>query len=160
MLLPELVAKLSDTLLAQEKMISCAESCTGGLIAAAITERAGSSAVFERGFVTYSNDAKIQSITVPEWIISVHGAVSAECAGAMTRGVLTHSPADIALAVTGIAGPGGGSAEKPVGLVYIACMMRGHEPVVERHIFDGDRSSIRAATVMRALTLALEQLTV
>lgn len=160
MLFPELVGQLSDHLAQRSMTLSCAESCTGGLIAASITDRPGSSAIFDRGFVTYSNESKIEQIAVPEWVISVHGAVSHECAGAMVRGVLDFSDADIALATTGIAGPGGATDDKPVGLVYIACMRRGHEPVIERHVFTGDRQAVRSASVERALRLAIEMLAV
>ena len=135
--------------------LATAESCTGGLIAASLTELAGASHVFERGFVTYSNEAKIEQLEVSADMIAGHGAVSAEVAGAMARGVLAHSRADIAIAVTGIAGPGGGTAEKPVGLVYVAGVRRGAAAEVERHIFAGDRGDIRAAAVQAALALAL-----
>ena len=135
--------------------LATAESCTGGLIAASLTELAGASHVFERGFVTYSNEAKIEQLEVSADMIAGHGAVSAEVAGAMARGVLAHSRADIAIAVTGIAGPGGGTAEKPVGLVYVAGVRRGAAAQVERHIFAGNRGEIRAAAVQAALALAL-----
>src|SRR5262249_45856777 len=121
-------------------MIATAESCTGGLIAATLTEIAGSSDVVDRGFVTYSNEAKSDLLGVPATLIAEHGAVSAEVASAMAAGALNRSRAAIAVAVTGIAGPGGGSPEKPVGLVYIGLARRDQpEPSVERHVFDGRR---------------------
>jgi nicotinamide-nucleotide amidase len=135
--------------------LAAAESCTGGLIAASLTELAGASHVFERGFVTYSNAAKTELLGVAESLIAQHGAVSAEVAGAMAQGALENSHADIGIAVTGISGPGGGSAEKPVGLVFVAGTRRGESIRVERHVFAGDRSDVRVATVAAALALAL-----
>ena len=135
--------------------IATAESCTGGLIAASLTEIPGSSDVFERGFVTYSDEAKIELLGVPASLIAEHGAVSDPVARAMAEGALAHSYADIAVAVTGIAGPGGGSVEKPVGLVFIGAAKKGDPTVVERHVFPGDRAGIRQATVRRALELLL-----
>ena len=147
-----------DLYRAQNLMIAAAESCTGGLIAASLTEIAGSSDVVDRGFVTYSNEAKNEAIGVDMALSKAHGAVSAEVATAMAAGALTHSRADTAVAVTGIAGPGGGTTEKPVGLVFIGGARLGHRPLVERHIFDGDRNQVRYATVLRAFDV-LEQLT-
>lgn len=135
---------------AENMMIATAESCTGGLIAASLTEIAGSSDVVDRGFVTYSNEAKNEAIGVDMALIEAHGAVSAEVATAMATGALAHSRADAAVAVTGVAGPGGGSAEKPVGLVFIGGARLGQSPLVERHVFDGDRSGVRHATVLTA----------
>lgn len=143
---------------ARNMMVATAESCTGGLIAACLTEIAGSSDVVERGFVTYSNEAKNEAVGVDMALIEAHGAVSAEVATAMAAGALAHSRADAAVAVTGIAGPGGGSDEKPVGLVFIGGARLGQEPLVERHVFDGDRSAVRHDTVMAAFNV-LEQLT-
>jgi len=138
-------------------MIATAESCTGGLIAATLTELAGSSDVLDRGFVTYSNEAKTDMLGVPAEMISQHGAVSAEVAGAMAQGVLARSRAAVAVSVTGIAGPGGGSAEKPVGLVYIGLARRDQsEPHIERHVFDGRRHEVRLQTVVRAIDLLIE----
>ena len=133
--------------------IVTAESCTGGLIAALLTEFAGSSDVFERGFVTYSNAAKENSLGVPHDLIVAHGAVSAEVARAMAQGALKHSQADLSVAVTGIAGPGGGSPDKPVGLVHIAAA-RG-EKLIHRECRFGDigRSSVRLASVESALEM-------
>jgi len=136
--------------------IVTAESCTGGMIAAAITDIAGSSDVFDRGFVTYSNEAKTQQIGVPADLIAHHGAVSVHVAREMTVGALKHSAADVAVAVTGIAGPGGGSEAKPVGLVYLAVARRGSDPAIERHQFHGDRAAIRQAALERALEMLAE----
>lgn len=135
--------------------IATAESCTGGLIAAGLTAFAGSSDVFERGFVTYSNEAKVDLLGVPAELIAAHGAVSAEVARAMAEGALAHSHADIAVSVTGIAGPGGGSADKPVGLVYIGSARRDSTVTTERHLFSGDRAAIRRKAGAAALGLAL-----
>ena len=135
--------------------ITTAESCTGGLIAASLTEVAGSSDVFEVGRVTYSNAAKSDLLDVPENLLTVYGAVSAQVAQAMAVGALERAEADLALSATGIAGPGGGTAEKPVGLVYIAMAVRDGETRVERLDLNGDRSAIRRETVSRAFDLAL-----
>lgn len=132
--------------------IVTAESCTGGLIAAALTEISGVSAVFDRGFVTYSNAAKTESLGVEPALIETYGAVSEEVAQAMVVGALAQSGADVAVAVTGIAGPGGGTKEKPVGLVYIAAASK-ENATVERHQFSGSRGDIRAAAAERALEL-------
>jgi len=133
--------------------IATAESCTGGMIAAALTDIAGSSEAFERGFVTYSNEAKQELLGVPRETIAVHGAVSAETAAAMARGALAHSHADVAVSVTGVAGPGGGSAEKPVGLVWFGLARKNGPVATEHEIFAGDRTAIRRAAVERALSL-------
>ncbi|PNG24848.1 CinA family protein [Methylocella silvestris] len=131
-----------------------AESCTGGLIGALVTAVPGSSDVYERGFVTYSNAAKVESLGVEAALIERVGAVSAEVATAMAAGVLTHSPADVAVSVTGIAGPGGGSPAKPVGLVFFGCARRGAEPrILERRFGDLGRDGIRMAAVAVALDL-------
>ncbi len=139
--------------------IATAESCTGGLVAALLTEVPGSSAVVERGFVTYSNEAKREMLGVPEATLQAHGAVSEATARAMARGALAHSRARVAVSVTGVAGPGGGSAEKPVGLVHFACAGPGGRLVaVERRFGDLGRAGIRLASVEQALAL-LEQAT-
>jgi nicotinamide-nucleotide amidase len=136
-------------------MLAAAESCTGGLIAAALTSHPGSSAAFERGFVTYSNEAKCELIGVPAALIAAHGAVSAEVARAMAEGALQASRADVAVSVTGVAGPDGGSAEKPVGLVHLAAARRGGVTLHEEHRFgDIGRSEVREASVAAALALA------
>ncbi len=134
-------------------MVTTVESCTGGLLAGALTAIAGSSDVVERGFVTYSNEAKNQQVGVPIDLIEAHGAVSEPIARAMAEGGVAHSNADIAAAVTGVAGPGGGSAAKPVGLVHIAAARRGGATVHRRHVFPGDRTAIREASVLAALGL-------
>jgi nicotinamide-nucleotide amidase len=133
--------------------LATAESCTGGLIAAVLTDIPGSSDVFERGFVTYSNEAKSELLGVPADLIAKHGAVSREVAEAMARGALANSHADIAVAVTGVAGPGGGTSEKPVGLVHLAGARGGR--VIHRPIRLGDigRSQIREASVAEAFRL-------
>jgi nicotinamide-nucleotide amidase len=136
-------------------MLATAESCTGGLIAGALTEIAGSSDVVERGFVTYSNRAKNEMLGVAAPLIAWHGAVSAEVARAMATGALAHAPVELAIAVTGIAGPGGGSPDKPVGLVHLAVARRGEKVQNEHQIFPGDRTAIRQATVLRALEMLL-----
>jgi nicotinamide-nucleotide amidase len=136
-------------------MVATAESCTGGLVAACLTEIAGSSDVVERGFVTYANAAKVELLGVGEATLERHGAVSAETATEMLAGALARSPADLAVAITGIAGPGGGSAEKPVGLVFIGVQRRGRDAQVERHVFPGDRAAVREASLGRALRLLL-----
>jgi nicotinamide-nucleotide amidase len=136
-------------------MLATAESCTGGMVAAALTDIAGSSDVVERGFVTYSNAAKSALLGVPQALIAAHGAVSEEVAAAMASGALAHAPVDLAVAVTGVAGPGGGSAEKPVGLVWFASARRGGAAVTERHVFPGDRGQVRLAATRRALELLL-----
>ena len=147
-----------DRAKAEGLKIATAESCTGGLIAASLTEIPGSSDVFERGFVTYSNEAKAELLGVPPSLITERGAVSDPVAHAMAEGALVHSHADIAVAVTGIAGPGGGTPEKPVGLVFIGAVQRGQPAIVERHVFAGGRADIRRATVERALELLLRLL--
>lgn len=130
-----------------------AESCTGGLIAAALTAIAGSSDVVDRAFVTYSNEAKRDMIGVPWNTIMENGAVSEPVACAMALGALENSAADIAVSVTGIAGPGGGSTEKPVGLVHFGACRKGSDAVTERHVFAGDRDGIRRAAALTALEL-------
>jgi nicotinamide-nucleotide amidase len=130
-----------------------AESCTGGLVAATLTAIAGSSDVVERAFVTYANEAKREMLGVPWDALMGYGAVSDPVARAMASGALSRSDADLAVSVTGIAGPGGGSAEKPVGLVYLAVVRSGGEPIAERHVFPGDRDSIRRLSVLTALTM-------
>ncbi|MBN8928509.1 MAG: damage-inducible protein CinA [Rhodospirillales bacterium 69-11] len=134
-------------------MLATAESCTGGLIAAALTAIAGSSDVVDRGFVTYSNEAKQDLVGVPADLIAAHGAVSEEVARAMAEGALGRSRAGIAVSVTGVAGPGGGTAAKPVGLVCFGLAERGRPVATERQVFPGDRAGIRAATVAHAFAM-------
>ncbi len=138
-------------------MAATAESCTGGLIAACLTAIAGSSDVVDRGFVTYSNAAKNEMLGVDLALIAAHGAVCEPVARAMAEGALARSRADVTVAVTGVAGPGGGSAEKPVGLVWFGCAVKG-QTRSERHVFPGDRTQVRAATVKRALEVVSEAL--
>tara|TARA_B100001123_G_scaffold348721_1_gene398313 strand:+ start:38 stop:517 length:480 start_codon:yes stop_codon:yes gene_type:complete len=134
------------------RKIATAESCTGGLIGALFTDIPGSSKVFERGFITYSNEAKIESLGVDAAVIGHHGAVSAPVAEAMALGALEHSRADVTLAVTGIAGPGGGTAQKPVGTVWFATATR-ESVYSEMQLFTGSRSEIRMQAVSHALQL-------
>ena len=147
-------AELIRLCTARRLTIATAESCTGGLVAGLLTEISGSSAVVDRGFVTYSNAAKTDLLGVPAALIARVGAVSPEVAVAMAAGVLARSAADLVVAVTGVAGPTGGTAEKPVGLVHFAAARRGG-PVrhVERHFPDSGRSGVRLAAVGEALAL-------
>ena len=138
----------------QKKLkVVTAESCTGGLIAATLTAIAGSSDVVDRAFVTYSNEAKRDMIGVPWDAIMTDGAVSEPVARAMAEGALAHSDADLAVSVTGVAGPGGGSVEKPVGLVHFGAVRKGRGTIAERHIFSGDRDGIRRISVLTALSM-------
>ena len=146
-----LAADLGNALLAKGWMLACAESCTGGWAAQACTAIAGSSAWFERGFVTYSNAAKMELLGVPEAHLVSHGAVSLEVARGMAEGVLRHSRAQAAFAITGIAGPTGGTPDKPVGTVCFAWAAVGRETMAERVKFDGDRRAIRSQSVAYAL---------
>ncbi|HET6610072.1 MAG TPA: CinA family protein [Rhodopila sp.] len=161
-MLPQSTLTEAETLLAacraKRIMLATAESCTGGLIAAALTAIAGSSDVVDRGFVTYSNEAKNEVIGVPLPLIEAHGAVSQQVAAAMAEGALARSQAAIVVAVTGVAGPGGGTAEKPVGLVWFGLARTGSPAITDRQIFPGDRAEIRAATVAHALKMIRESL--
>jgi nicotinamide-nucleotide amidase len=140
--------------------VATAESCTGGMIAAALTDIPGSSDVVERGFVTYSNAAKSQLLGVPPELIATHGAVSEPVARAMAEGALAASPADLAVSVTGIAGPGGGTPAKPEGLVHFACAHRGRPTVHARIQFGATgRAQVRARSVDQALAMLLEAAT-
>ena len=158
-MLPAALLELADAVLAGCRQrgltLTTAESCTGGLIAACLTEIAGSSAVIERGFVTYSDAAKTDLLDVPEEMLRTHGAVSEPVARAMAEGALARAGAGISVAVTGIAGPGGGSAAKPVGLVHLARASRDAMTVHARHVFSGNRSAVRLASVEAALRLVL-----
>jgi nicotinamide-nucleotide amidase len=147
---------LLDLCKAKKLTVATAESCTGGLVVGALTDIAGSSAVVERGFVTYTNEAKEQMLGVPAAVLCAHGAVSRETAEAMARGALAHSPADLAVAITGIAGPGGGSADKPVGLVHFAAAARDSRVVHhERRFGDVGRSEVRRLSVLQALAMLI-----
>ncbi|MGV2818383.1 CinA family protein [Phyllobacterium sp. SL163] len=140
-------------------LLATAESCTGGLIVASLTDIGGSSDVVDRGFITYSNEAKHAMLGIPMDVITAHGAVSEEVALAMAAGALQHSRAGIAVAVTGVAGPGGGSAAKPVGLVWFGVALKGQAPQAVRHVFpDQGRASIRQNAVETALDLVLKTL--
>ena len=150
-------ADLADILQKKGWCMATAESCTGGLIAAACTDLAGSSNWFERGFVTYSNAAKTELLGVDAALIGRHGAVSEAVARAMAQGAVAHSHAQAAVAVTGVAGPGGGSADKPVGTVWFGWATPGGT-VTEMKRFDGDRAGVRQATVAHALARLLELL--
>ena len=159
-----LSGRLGALLAANQQIISVAESCTGGGLAATITEVAGSSAWFECGFVTYSNAAKTRLLGVPESIVAQFGAVSRECVLAMSAGVLANSTAHYSVAISGIAGPGGGSVEKPVGTVWIAWRFRvgssipdeGTDAWATRFQFDGDRAAVRQQAVLAALNGVIE----
>jgi nicotinamide-nucleotide amidase len=151
--LERLAAGVLDACRAKGLKIAVAESCTGGLIAGTLTAIAGSSDVVDRGFVTYSNEAKSEMLGVPPELIAEHGAVSRQVAEAMAAGVLAYSVADISAAVTGVAGPGGGTDQKPVGLVHIAAARNGGEKRHEEHVFGGDRGAVRAAAVNSSLLL-------
>lgn len=160
MFAPDLSARaaaLLDELRRRGLRLATAESCTGGLLAGLLTEIAGSSDVVERGFVAYSNAAKTELLGVPEATLAEHGAVSEPVARAMAQGAVARSHADIAVAVTGLAGPGGGTAAKPVGLVHIAAALRGG-PVLHRECRFGDigRGAVRIASVEAALQLAAQ----
>ncbi len=146
-----LAQNVIDAAVAKKIRITTAESCTGGLLAACLTELSGASAAFDRCIVTYSNDAKTTFLGVSPQSIARFGAVSAECAKEMAEGVLKVSNADIAVSITGIAGPTGGSEDKPIGLVYIAVAKKGGESKVSRNNFEGDRSGIRLKSVEAAL---------
>jgi nicotinamide-nucleotide amidase len=156
-MLPDATLRDAEALLeacrSKRIMLATAESCTGGLIAAALTAIAGSSDVVDRGFVTYSNAAKHEMIGVPMQLIEAHGAVSEEVARSMAEGALAGSRAAVAVSVTGVAGPGGGSPGKPVGLVWFGLAAAGKPVVSERQVFPGDRTSIRAATVAHAFKM-------
>jgi nicotinamide-nucleotide amidase len=151
--LTALAVSTLDLLRARRHSLATAESCTGGLVAALLTSIAGSSDVVERGFVTYSNEAKMELLGVPAETIARHGAVSAPCAEAMARGALKHSHANVAVSITGIAGPGGGSAEKPVGLVFLAVAIDERCDVVEMRFGPLSRDEIRERSVVKALEM-------
>ena len=153
--LAAVVEELAAALRQRRATMATAESCTGGLVAAACTSLAGSSDWFERGFVTYSNAAKTELLGVPGSLIEAHGAVSEAVARALAEGALAASPAHFAVAVTGVAGPGGGTAAKPVGTVWIAASRRGGPTRSALLQASGDRAAIRAGSVERALELLL-----
>ena len=137
--------------------LATAESCTGGLVAAALTAIAGSSDVVERSFVAYSNEAKIELLGVPADTIAAHGGVSAQTCAAMARGTIARAPVDLAVSITGVAGPGGGTPQKPVGLVYLGVARKDGAARVERRIFPGDRTAVRDAALLLALELLQDE---
>lgn len=146
-----LARRLGDALARKQAMCATAESCTGGLVAGAITDIAGSSGWFERGFVTYTNEAKMELLGVPASTLAEHGAVSEPAARAMAEGALAQSRAHISVSVTGIAGPGGGTPEKPVGMVCFAWAGRGLPTTSMTRHFPGSRADVRRASVTAAL---------
>lgn len=146
-----LAAALGAALAQRVARVALAESCTGGLVAKRLTDIAGSSAWFECGVVSYSNEAKQKLLGVDPAIIEAHGAVSGQCAEQMVSGVLRASSADWGIALTGVAGPGGGTADKPVGTVWIAWQRRGEKPEARRFLFTGDRSAVREQSADAAL---------
>ena len=151
-----LAKQVFEKLQSTKNILVTAESCTGGMIAAAITDLSGSSAIFDRGFVTYSNDAKMDHLGVQPQTLEQFGAVSEQTAIEMANGALKNSSATIALSVTGIAGPTGGSKDKPVGLVYIGLAKKNAETIIMKNNFNGDRASIREQTRDKALKMILE----
>ena len=159
MTIPDLAKAIIKLASEKNVMLVLAESCTGGMIAAVLTDIIGSSAVFDRGLVTYSDQAKQDLLGVSDDILASYGAVSAETAIAMTTGALLKTPAaKLAASVTGIAGPGGGSLDKPVGLVHFSCQWRGKPAVHDHHIFTGDRDSVRKKSLFKSLTMIYNEL--
>jgi nicotinamide-nucleotide amidase len=156
--LEDLAGRVGGLLLERQRMLATAESCTGGWVAKCLTDIAGSSAWFERGFVTYSNRAKQEMLGVAAVTLEAQGAVSEATVREMARGALTHSAADVAVAISGIAGPDGGSPDKPVGTVCFAWLVAGGQPRAESRRFDGDREAVRRQSVVRALEGLLDVL--
>jgi nicotinamide-nucleotide amidase len=158
--MPDELYRLAEQLIAQlqnrQWKMTCAESCTGGWLAKSITDISGSSAIFERGYITYSNQAKTDMLGVTDETLHHFGAVSEETVREMVDGALMAAHADLAVAISGIAGPGGGSAEKPVGLVCFGWQQSGHPARSEKYLFKGDRESIRRQAVKHALELLLK----
>jgi nicotinamide-nucleotide amidase len=151
----ELATAVLDACRRRGWRVATAESCTGGLVAAALTAIPGASDVVDRGFVTYSNKSKMDLLGVPEATLAAHGAISSETALAMAKGAVGRAGVDLAVSITGIAGPGGGSADKPVGLVYLG-LATAIASRSERHVFPGDRDGIRHAAMIRALEMLQE----
>jgi PncC family amidohydrolase len=151
-----LAERLQARCLGRRLTVATAESCTGGLVAHAITEIPGSSGYFRGGFVAYANEAKTELVEVPEEVIAAHGAVSAQVAVAMAHGARTRLGADLGVAVTGVAGPDGGTTEKPVGLTYVA-VSDGTGAEVRRHSWTGDRTGNKRASAVAALELLLDR---
>lgn len=156
-ILADMAQRALDACAAVKMPLVTAESCTGGMVGAALTAIPGSSAWVDRGFITYSNQAKIDMLGVPPALIERHGVVSEEVARAMADGALAHSEALISIAITGIAGPGGGTPEKPVGTVHIAAAAKGHATLHRRLALDGDRGQVRLAAAISALELLIER---
>ncbi len=154
----ELVTRIAEKLKAENARVSTAESCTGGWLAKTLTDLPGSSDWFEYGFVSYGNNAKQDLLAVPAETLDRYGAVSAEAVAAMADGALSRSGAELAVAVTGIAGPDGGSTDKPVGTVWFAWARRGRDPISRCRRFDGDRDAVRRQAVVAALSGLLELL--
>jgi nicotinamide-nucleotide amidase len=154
----KLASELLDICKKENIKISTAESCTGGMVAAAITDISGASEVFDRGFVTYSNRAKTEMLGVPADLITSEGAVSEKVAIKMAEGAIINSTAQLSISITGIAGPGGGTENKPVGLVYISSKYADNPAECIKHIFQGDRRKIRQEASKNAIILALQQL--
>lgn len=155
---PVLVEAIAAALQRRGERVATAESCTGGLVAKWLTDRAGSSAWFERGLVTYTNQAKQELLGVPAAVFERHGAVSAECVAAMAQGLLLRAPVDWALSISGIAGPSGGSADKPVGTVWFGWAGRTAPVECERHCFAGGREVVREAAAVHLLAGLLQRL--
>lgn len=158
---PALLRQAEDVIqaaTAKKLQVATAESCTGGLISACLTEVAGASAVFDRGYISYSYDSKTAYLDVPHDIVVACGAVSAQVAIGMAEGTLRHSTANIAVAATGIAGPGGGTPDKPVGLVYLAIATRGGNAYADKNVFQGNRTEVRLQTVDKALKLLAKEI--
>ncbi len=147
--------KVFELLKALNFKITCAESCSGGLISGRLVNVPGISEYYEAGIVTYADEAKERFLQVPRQMLEEYGAVSPQVAEAMARGALSFAGADVSIAVTGIAGPGGGSPSKPVGLVYIACCVQG-EVTLEKHVFSGNRAAVRESTVEAALSMVVK----
>lgn len=156
--LRDVVGELLQACRERKLRLATAESCTGGLVAAALTAVAGSSDVFERGFVVYSNAAKHELLGVPIAVLEQYGAVSEPVARALAEGAINRSSADLAVSITGVAGPGGGTPEKPVGLVHFATARRGAQTLAEHRRFDGDRDTVRLASVAAALSMLANRL--
>lgn len=154
----DLAAELGELLQLRHMTFTCAESCTGGLIAAAVTEIAGSSAWFERGIVSYSNSAKIELLGVQSETLEQFGAVSGECVSEMVTGAVARAQASLGVAVSGIAGPGGGTAQKPVGTVWIGYKLTDQPTEAEAHLFAGSRYEVRQATLLEALRGTISRL--
>jgi nicotinamide-nucleotide amidase len=145
------IEQISALLRTNKLKLATAESCTGGMISAGFTDLSGSSDIFDRGFVTYSNEAKMAMLGVSPATLEAHGAVSEQTAREMCEGALKNSLADVTISVTGIAGPSGGTPDKPVGLVYIGVAKKNTETLIFRHVFAGDRQAVRQQTVEQAL---------